>query len=78
MPRRERAPISRVHVWLFADDIRWLRDTYGGRLPLAKAIRSIVHAFRKEAEAKINAANDAAPRTDLENLVREDDLKELV
>lgn len=76
MPRRESAPTERAHVWLFSDDLRWIRETYGGRIPLAKVIRSIVHAFRLEAEAKINQANDSVPRTQLslEELVSADEL----
>lgn len=77
MPKRESAPIERVHVWAFCDDIALLREVYGGRLPIAKAIRSILHAFCNELRAKLQADNDAGPQiqVNLQELMKQDDLR---
>ena len=65
MPRREIAPIKRTHVWLFSDDLEWLRDTYGDKIGVNKAVRSIVRAFRQKVEAKAQAQIDNIPEPDI-------------
>lgn len=61
MPKRESAPIQRAHVWLFADDIRWLNETYGHSIGMTKAVRTIVRGFRQRVEAQAAQAQDADP-----------------
>ena len=58
MPKRESQPITRAHVWLFIDDLRWLRETYGGTIGVAKAVRTIVRAFRLKVEDKARQVAD--------------------
>lgn len=73
MPRRESKPISRAHVWLFIDDLRWLRDTYGHTIGVAKAVRTIVHAYRQKVEERAAQVIDAPVQlnVNLEELYRE-------
>lgn len=73
MPRRESSPITRAHVWLFVDDLNWLRETYGGTIGIARAVRTIVRAFRQKVEAKAQEVHDAPIHLEvnLEELSRE-------
>lgn len=73
MPRRESKPITRAHVWLFTDDQEWLRRTYGDSIGIAKAVRTIVHAFRQKVEEKAQQVVDAPVNlnVDLESLYNE-------
>ena len=59
MPRRESKPIERAHVWLFVDDVIWLKRTYGNSIGVAKAVRTIVRAFRQKVEEKAQQVQDA-------------------
>lgn len=75
MPKRESAPIERTHVWLFSDDLRWLRETYGSTLGVAKAVRTIVRGFRQKVEERQRQIQDNSPPLNitLEDLANDHD-----
>jgi hypothetical protein len=54
--------MERVHVWIFRDDARFLRETYGRNIGVAKAIRTLVHSFRKRVDERIA---EREPRIDI-------------
>lgn len=58
MPRRETRPLVRAHVWLFADDLEWLKDRYEDKTGVSKALRQLISAFRKKVDAKVEAEMD--------------------
>jgi hypothetical protein len=48
-------PLVRAHVWLFASDVEWMRQTFGATLGTSQVIRALVRRTRKEIETKVDA-----------------------
>lgn len=58
MPRRETEPLTRAHVWLFTDDLQWLKERYSDNAGVSKALRSLIRGFRKRVEDKVTQQLD--------------------
>ena len=52
LPRRAEAPMERIHIWIFRDDAAFLRENYAKNIGVAKAVRTIVHGFRKRVDER--------------------------
>jgi hypothetical protein len=66
MPKREKSKIERIHVWLYAEDVEFLKDTYGRTIGVAKAVRTIVNGFHKRVREKATQVQDSQPRSDFD------------
>lgn len=53
LPRRAEAPMERIHIWIFRDDAAFLRENYAKNIGVAKAVRTIVHGFRKRVDERM-------------------------
>lgn len=60
MPRREKEPLERVHLHLYARDVERLKRYFGHVLPINRAVRSIVRQRLDAIEAKIIAKQDTS------------------
>jgi hypothetical protein len=58
MPKITDKPLEAIQVRLFQDDLNALRRLYAGSFGVNRAIRTIVHSFVTQTEAKANAAID--------------------
>jgi hypothetical protein len=62
---REGEKQVRVHLWLYASDAVWLRETFGDTMGISKPVRLMVRKLRQNAEARAAQAPGSAPRDDL-------------
>jgi hypothetical protein len=44
--------MERIHIWIFRDDAAFLRENYAKNIGVAKAVRTIVHGFRKRVDER--------------------------
>jgi hypothetical protein len=44
--------MERIHIWIFRDDAAFLRENYANNIGVAKAVRTIVHGFRKRVDER--------------------------
>lgn len=63
MPNREAEALKRFHIYLYEDDLEWIRSVYGHRMSIAKAIRAIIRGVRKKVEARVDQEEDKEPLT---------------
>lgn len=59
MPLREGEEQVRVHLWLYASDLEWIKDTYGDTLGVSKPVRLMVRKFRQNAQARASQGTPA-------------------
>ena len=59
MPKITDKPLEAIQVRLFKEDLNALRRLYSGTFGVNKAIRTIIHTFVTQTQAKANAAIDA-------------------
>lgn len=45
--------MERIHIWIFRDDAAFLRENYAKNIGVAKAVRTIVHGFRKRVDERM-------------------------
>jgi hypothetical protein len=64
MPKRETEELARCHMWLFADDIVWLKARCEHSIGVSEAVRTLVRAYRQRVEAKVHDALDEEPATE--------------
>lgn len=58
VPKITDEPLEAIQVRLFQKDLNALRKLYRGSFGVNKAVRTIVHAFVTQTEARANAAID--------------------
>lgn len=70
--------MERIHIWIFRDDAAFLRDNYARNIGVAKAVRTIVHGFRKRVDERMAERSRPVPPIPqdfdfrVEDLVNED------
>jgi len=60
--KRNTVPLERVHIWLFKEDVEWVRETFDrgrGGMGFSDAIRMMVNRFHRQASAKAAKAASA-------------------
>jgi len=78
IPRRAEAPMERIHIWIFRDDAAFLRENYAKNIGVAKAVRTIVHGFRKRVDERMAERRAPTPPIpqdfdfNVEDLVKDD------
>ena len=58
MPKITDKPLEAIQVRLFKEDLDVLRNLYRGQFGVNRAIRTIVHSFINQTEAKANKTID--------------------
>jgi len=62
MPKREREPITRVHMHIFSADLEKLHLLYGDTVGVSKAVREIVRTFiKRQIDNKVDSALSREP-----------------
>lgn len=74
MPKAEVEELERVHLYLYASDVEWIKSVYGPRMPFTRAARSMIRAVRRKVEARAEQESNEGPTFTLADL-REEEVK---
>lgn len=66
MPRIFEKKLVAIKLRLFEEDLNALRRNYGNEFGVNQAIRTIVHSFLTQTQAKMDKSVDAADKGNLE------------
>jgi len=68
LPKLETEPLDRVHLWLYTDDIEWVRRHYSQTIGFSAAIRKMIRQFRLQLERQLAQQAKALPSLEDEEL----------
>jgi len=55
--------LLRKHIIIYEDDWNWIKEVFGDKVGISKAIRTMVRSYRRQIEEKARGAQPPAPKS---------------